>query len=60
MHDRRMPVVHGGPANRLRHLVSLAAGIAGVLSIFVTPYGIVGYLASVAARSFLTPPHRGT
>lgn len=48
MPDERVPVPHRESANGLRHLVAIAAGIAGVLSIFVTPYGVGGYLTSVA------------
>ncbi len=47
MPDARMPVPRREPSNRPWHLVALAAGIAGMFSIFVMPYGVVGYLASV-------------
>ena len=48
MPDTRMPVTHPEPANRFRHLFALAVGFLGVGSIFITPYGVGGYLASIA------------
>ena len=43
-----MTVETGRPPNLIRHLVSLVAGVLAILSGFLAPSGVTGYLIGVA------------